>query len=235
MDFLKSETPDILGIQETKIQSDQIPAEAHSLFGYQSVWHCGERKGYSGTSVFFKTPPINIITKFESPVLSLEGRMIQLDYEPFSLFNVYFPNGQMSEERLQFKLKFYDECLMYFDHLRKQGKRIIIMGDFNTAHQEIDLKHPKSNEDRSGFLPIERAWIDRLINHGYIDTFRLFCTLPDQYTWWTYRFNARKNNVGWRIDYIFTSPDLKDQIQDAYIMPQVFGSDHCPIGIKILL
>ncbi len=234
LDFLEAQKPDILGIQETKLQEHQLPEEIHRLPAYRTAWNFAERKGYSGTGVFFRNPPLAIKTHgFPHEVLNQEGRIIELEYETFTVFNIYFPNGQMSEERLQYKLKFYDESLKYFNRLKNSGKNLIIMGDYNTAHKPIDLKNPKNNEDRSGFLPIERAWIDKLIASGYQDTFRLFNKEPEQYTWWTYRFRAREKNIGWRIDYFFVNDNLVDRIADSYILSGVYGSDHCPIGLKI--
>lgn len=234
MDFLEAQKPDILGIQETKLQEHQLPKEIHRSPAYRTAWNFAERKGYSGTGVFFRTSPLAIKTHgFPHRVLDQEGRIIELEYDAFTVFNIYFPNGQMSEERLQYKLKFYDESLKYFNRLKDSGKNLIIMGDYNTAHKPIDLKNPKNNEDRSGFLPIERAWIDKLIASGYQDTFRLFNQEPEQYTWWTYRFRAREKNIGWRIDYFFVNENLVDNITDSFILSGIYGSDHCPIGLKI--
>jgi len=233
LDFIKSEEPHIFGIQETKLQEPQLPDEAKAPFDYQAAWNFAEKKGYSGTGVFFNYPPKQILTEFQPAVLNGEGRFIEMEYEAFTLFNIYFPNGQMSDDRLQFKLNFYDECLVYFNRLRDAGKKLIIMGDFNTAHKEIDLKNPKSNENNSGFLPVERAWLDKFVASGYVDTFRQFNREPDQYTWWSYRFKAREKNVGWRIDYFFVTENMMENVVDSYILPNVYGSDHCPIGLKI--
>jgi len=234
LDFLLEEKPDIMGIQETKLQEDQVPKEIIAPEGYHVSWNFAEKKGYSGTAVFYRHEPQHIkVTGFEHDILNREGRVIEMEYPEFTLFNIYFPNGQMSDERLQYKLKFYDDCLEYFNGLKEKGKKLIITGDFNTAHKEIDLKNPKSNEDRSGFLPIERAWIDKLISCGYVDTFRMFNNEPDHYTWWTYRFSAREKNVGWRIDYFFVTENFTEHVVDSYIMPNIYGSDHCPIGLKI--
>jgi exodeoxyribonuclease-3 len=156
----------------------------------------------------------------------------RLEFEDFHLFNIYFPNGQMSDERLEFKMAFYDEFLRYAEELRRD-KPIVVGGDFNTAHKEIDLKNPKANEDRSGFLPVERAWIDKFVAAGYVDTFRMFDQGPHKYSWWSYRFNARKNNAGWRIDYFFVSEELRARVKSAWIDADVMGSDHCPIGVEI--
>ncbi len=233
MDFFWDETPDILGIQETKLQEPQVPGETKSPFAYRSAWSFAQKKGYSGTALFMKKEPNRIKTEFKAEMLNGEGRVLEVDYDKFTLLNIYFPNGKMSEERLLYKLTFYDECLNYFNSLRKEGKKLVIMGDYNTAHKEIDLKNPKSNEDSSGFLPIERAWLDKLVASGYVDTFRHFNKEPDQYTWWSYRLNAREKNVGWRIDYFFVSDDLLDNVMDSYILSGIQGSDHCPIGLKL--
>jgi exodeoxyribonuclease-3 len=233
LELLEKEQPDILGIQETKLQEPQIPAEVLEPLGYKSAWSFADRKGYSGTAVYYRSVPNRIKTQFDSGTMNGEGRIVEMEFDTFTLFNIYFPNGQMNDERLRFKMTFYDECLDYFNSLRKQGKGLVIMGDYNTAHKEIDLANPKANEERSGFLPEERAWIDKFIANGYIDTFRMFHPEPEQYTWWTYRFKAREKNVGWRIDYIFVSNDLRDRVEDSYILPEVMGSDHCPIGLKL--
>jgi len=233
LDFFDMVRPDILGIQETKLQESQLPDEIKAPFGYHSYWNYAEKKGYSGTGVFCKEVPKNVKTAFESDHLSLEGRVIEVEYDEFTLFNIYFPNGQMSEDRLNYKMKFYDDCLDYFNSLWRKGKKLIIMGDVNTAHHEIDLRNPKANEENSGFLPIERAWLDKLVVSGYVDTFRRFHEGPDHYTWWSYRFSSREKNTGWRIDYFFVTEDLIDNVEDSYILSDIYGSDHCPIGLKI--
>lgn len=233
LDFLEEEKPDIMGIQETKLQEHQVPEETKSPMDYNTAWNHAERKGYSGTAVFYKHAPKQVITGFEPEVLNGEGRIIEMQYDDFILFNIYFPNGQMGDERLQFKLDFYDECLDYFNRLKEAGKKLIIMGDYNTAHKEIDLKNPKSNEKNSGFLPVERAWLDKLVASGYVDTFRRFNKEADQYTWWSYRFRAREKNVGWRIDYFFVSENMVEHVEDSYILSGIYGSDHCPIGLKV--
>ena len=163
-----------------------------------------------------------------------EGRILEHHFGDVVLFNVYFPNGQQSEERLAHKMKFYSDFLAHTEALRAEGKGIIICGDVNTAHRAIDLKNPKANEDTSGFLPIERAWIDTLLDKGYIDTFRhIHGDITDAYSWWSYRFGARERNVGWRIDYFFISKELEPRLKDAFILSHIEGSDHCPVGIEI--
>jgi len=234
--IVKDMNPDILLLQETKLQKDQRTDEMINLVPYKSFWSYSTiKKGYSGVSAYSKINPENVKTSFSMPVFENEGRIIQLDYKDFILFNVYFPNGQMSEERLQYKLDFYDWFLDYTNKLKDQGKSIIMAGDFNTAHNEIDLKNPGSNSKRSGFLRIERDILDKMIDFGYVDTFRHFYPDKIKYSWWSYRFNARKNNAGWRIDYFFVTKGMIDKgvLKTAFIDNNVFGSDHCPLGIKI--
>jgi len=234
LDYLKDIDADIVGIQETKLQRDQVVNEIKNPYGFKSLWSFAEKKGYSGTAVFYKTEPLSYRMEFDSDVLNNEGRIIEMEYPEFTLFNIYFPNGQMSDERLKYKLDFYDEILNYFLNLRERGKSIVVMGDVNTAHKPIDLKNPDANKDRSGFLPIERKWIDKLISKGFIDTFRMFNKAPENYTWWTYRFKAREKNIGWRIDYFFVSDDLKDNVKESLIHSDIFGSDHCPISLRLV-
>ena len=233
--IIQEMNPDILGIQETKIQIDQLLPEHKDLSGYESHFYSAEKKGYSGVGVYTKVKAQKIETGFTFGRNETEGRVIMLEFDKFIFFNIYFPNGQKDEIRLQFKLDFYDFCLEYFEVIRKErGKGLVICGDYNTAHHPIDLARPKPNEKTSGFLPIERAWMDRFEEAGYIDTFRLIHPdEKDRYSWWSYRANARANNVGWRIDYFYVSPELKDNVKDAFILDQVLGSDHCPVGIEL--
>ncbi len=228
--------PDVLMIQETKLQEDQRTDEMIHLGPYQSFWgYSTVKKGYSGVASFTRVTPLAVKTEFSRPEFDGEGRIIQMDFEEFILFNIYFPNGQMSDERLAYKLDFYDFFLEYARQLRAEGKSLIITGDFNTAHNEIDLKNPGPNSDRSGFLRIERDVLDKMVSQGYVDTFRHFYPDTVKYSWWSYRFNARKNNAGWRIDYFFVTQDLveKKRVVSAFIDNDIFGSDHCPVGIEI--
>ncbi|MCL1827689.1 MAG: exodeoxyribonuclease III [Candidatus Cloacimonetes bacterium] len=231
--FIEAYKPDILGLQETKIQQAQIPNEIEGLQGYHKFWDFAEKAGYSGTCLLSKDKPKKVSYDIGDSTFSKEGRIILAEYDKFALFNIYFPNGKKDDERLKYKLGFYDQFLVYIEKLRKKQKNIIVMGDFNTAHQDIDLTHPKANEEFSGFLPIERAWIDSFISKGYVDTFRYFDKNPLQYSWWTYRLNARQKNVGWRIDYCFVTTELMPKVKSAFIWKDVFGSDHCPVGIEI--
>jgi len=233
LDWLSGESPDILALQETKALPEQLDADLLEPAGYRTYWNYPERKGYSGTAVFTKDEPLRVWYDFGTSDLDLEGRVIVAEYPGFTLFNVYFPNGKKDRERLDYKMAFYDVFLDYADSLKNAGKKLVICGDVNTAHREIDLARPKENSKVSGFLPIEREWIDKLLSHGYADTFRRFNAEPDQYTWWDMKSRARERNVGWRIDYFFVSEDLLPSVKSAFIMPDVTGSDHCPIGIVL--
>ena len=233
IDWFLSDKPDILCLQETKALEEQVPPEIRNIEGYNVNFVSAERKGYSGVCNISNITPNSIKDGFGIEKFDSEGRVIIADYDKFILFNIYFPNGKASAERLQYKMDFYDTFLEYTKNLRDRGKKLIICGDVNTAHKEIDLARPKENEDVSGFLPIERAWIDKFLSHGYLDTFRMFTEEGGHYSWWDYKTRARERNIGWRIDYFFISDNLKDNIKSAFILPEVMGSDHCPIGIEI--
>lgn len=232
--FIKTR-PDILAIQETKAQENQLPEELKNAEGYTSYFSSAERKGYSGVALYTREKPLSLQTGFGIKEFDTEGRILIADYGSFTLYNIYFPNGKASKERLAYKLAFYDAFLDHTDQQKKSGKNLIICGDVNTAHNEIDLSRPKENETVSGFLPEERAWIDKFISHGYVDTFRMFEKEGGHYSWWDYKTRARERNIGWRIDYFFISEDLQNRIESAFILPEVTGSDHCPIGIEIRL
>ena len=184
-------------------------------------------------AVYSKTEPLNVITQLGDERFDSEGRTIIAEYPKFTLINCYFPNGKASAERLQYKLDFYETFLEYANRLKSTGKSLIICGDVNTAHHPLDLARPKENEKTSGFLPEERAWLDRLTDNGYLDTFRLFNNDGNHYTWWDQKTRARERNVGWRIDYFWVSADLKPNLKQAFIRTEVMGSDHCPIGIEL--
>ncbi len=234
LDFLHEEDPDIICLQETKVKPEQIPDELLNPSNYYGIWHSAERPGYSGVAVFTKIKPKEI--KFglnDKEEYYNEGRVIELDFGDFILFNIYFPNGQMGDYRLNYKLEFYADLLKYLKELKAQGKNLIVTGDYNTAHKEIDLANPKENENYSGFLPIERACLDDLIEVGFVDVFREFNQEKGQYTWWTYRFGARRRNIGWRIDYFFVNQEFLPKVQDMRILKEVLGSDHCPISLII--
>lgn len=234
-DWFQQDNPDILCIQEIKALPQQFPPHLKNTPDYHVYINSAERKGYSGVATYSKQKPINVKSGFGIKKFDSEGRILITEYEDFVLFNIYFPNGKRSQERLDFKLDFYDTFLAYADNVKAEGKNIILCGDVNTAHKEIDLARPKANEKISGFLPVERAWIDRFIDHGYTDTFRQFNKKPDQYTWWSMRTRARERNVGWRIDYFFVNNEFLPKVKDAFILSDVLGSDHCPIGIELAI
>ena len=233
VDWLKRDLPDVLCLQETKVADDQVPAELKCLPGYFSYFGSGDRKGRDGVALFSKTEPLSVKYTLGLEGFDDEHRAIVADYGGFLIFNVYFPNGKASPERLEYKLKFYDLFLEHIDRLKAIGRRIVICGDINTAHKEIDLARPKANEKVSGFLPEERAWMDRLVEKGFLDTFRIFHAKGENYSWWDLKTRARERNVGWRIDYFFVSENLRDSVSSAFILKEVTGADHCPVGIKL--
>jgi exodeoxyribonuclease-3 len=230
-DWMIEEKPDILCLQEIKALPDQIPDSLNNIPGYHVIVNSAERKGYSGVLTFTKQKPMKIITKFDIEKFDIEGRIIITEFSSFILFNIYFPNGKKNKERLEYKLDFYNTLLEYVDNIKNEGKNIIVCGDFNTAHKEIDLSRPKQNEKVSGFLPIERSWIDKFIEHGYTDTFRFFNKEPNHYTWWDQKTRSRERNIGWRIDYFFINNEFIPFLTSSYILSDIMGSDHCPIGI----
>jgi exodeoxyribonuclease III len=229
------EIPDILCLQEIKALPGDIPSSIENPEGYYAYWSAPQRKGYSGVATLSKEKPIEISTSLNNERFDIEGRVIISRYPQLTLFNVYFPNGKASVERLRYKMDFYKTFLSFIDTLQKKGEKLVVCGDFNTAHKEIDLARPRENKDISGFLPMERAWIDELIAHGFVDIFRYFNKDPNNYTWWSMRTRARERNTGWRIDYFFVSKNLLDSVIKASILSQVMGSDHCPIEIKLLV
>ena len=233
LEWFSKEKPDILCIQETKAQPEQLADELINVEGYHSYFSSAVRKGYSGVAIYTKAEPKSIKKGFGIEKFDSEGRILIAEYSEFILFNIYYPNGKAREERLRYKMDFYDAFLAYADKLKKKGKNLVICGDVNTAHKEIDLARPKENEKISGFLPEERAWMDKFVEHGYIDTFRMFNREPENYTWWDMMTRARERNVGWRIDYFFVSENFKKKVKNAFILSEVMGSDHCPIGIEI--
>jgi exodeoxyribonuclease-3 len=233
LEFIEKEDPDILAIQETKLQEEQIPDEVKNLSQYHQYWNFAEKKGYSGVAVLTKQKPERVEYSIGDAGYDTEGRLLILYFSDFVLINCYFPNGKMNDERLQYKLNYYELMFNLMQKLRKDGYDVVVCGDYNTAHKEIDLANPERNKDISGFLPIERKWLDKLVDNSWVDTFRQFNQEPKQYSWWTYRFGARKRNVGWRIDYFFVNKDFMKNVKSAFIRQDIMGSDHCPIGVEI--
>ena len=230
LDFAREESPDILCIQETKMQEGQaeVPLE-----GYHQYWCSADKKGYSGTAVFSKEEPLSVTFGIGIDEHDHEGRVITAEYDDFYLVNVYVPNSQNELKRLDYRMKWEDDFRAYLEGLAKK-KPVITCGDFNVAHKEIDLKNPKTNRRNAGFTDEEREKMTALQDAGFTDTWRHFYPdLEGVYSWWSYRFNARKNNSGWRIDYFLVSDDLKDRLKDAGILTEVYGSDHCPVTLTI--
>ena len=232
-DWVRQDGSDVICLQEVKARPDQIEEMYRSWDGYSSYWNPAERPGYSGVAIFTRVPPLEIGFGLDDSRFDSEGRVIWMRYPEFTLFNIYFPNGQRGQERVEYKLDFYARLLEMCGDLHNRGQQIIITGDFNTAHQEIDLTHPKQNSTTSGFLPEERAWVTRFLENGFTDAYRHFYPERIQYTWWTYISNARARNVGWRLDYHLVSNGLMDSVRDVVIQDQVMGSDHCPVTLEI--
>lgn len=233
LDWLAKESPEVLCVQETKAHPDQLDAFLLNPPGYHVFWASAIKKGYSGVAVFTKQKPVSVRQGFGVPRFDEEGRVLVCEYPSFVLLNIYFPNGKAREERLRYKLDFYEETLKFVQALKSKGKRAIISGDYNTAHKPIDLARPEANEDVSGFLPVEREWLDRWVEHGQVDIFRKFDPRPERYTWWDLKSFARQRNVGWRIDYHFVTGDLVPDITGAGILSEVLGSDHCPVSLEL--
>ncbi len=231
--WLITEKPDILCLQETKAVRKQFPTDIMNL-DYQTYFSEADRKGYSGVAMYTKIKPETVKKGFGIDEFDREGRILIADYVDFVLFNIYFPNGKRSPERLQFKMDFYDSFLEYINELKDKGRNVVVCGDLNTAHKEIDIARPKENEKISGFLPEERAWVGKFLSQGYVDTFREFNKNSDQYSWWSYRTKARERNVGWRLDYFFVNKEFMDHVESSYILSDVMGSDHAPIGLDLV-
>ena len=233
LDWLDQTQPDILCLQETKARVDQLGSSLIEDHGYHTYWHSADKAGYSGVATFCKEEPYFVQEGLGIDRFDAEGRVLITEHENFLLYNIYFPNGQKDDIRLNYKLDFYDELLPIVNDQVENGNNVIITGDWNTAHHPIDLARPKENEKTSGFMPIDRERIDNYISHGWVDTFRYFHAESDRYTWWTYRFGARERNIGWRIDYFFVNETLVEQLVDAEIHPDIMGSDHCPVSLTL--
>ena len=234
-DSVATLNPDILCLQETKISEDKLTASHTKLADYYSYWSFAAKKGYSGVGVYTRIEPKEVEHGFGNAKFDDEGRILVLSFDSFTLLNIYYPNSGQGPERLQYKMDFYEAFLEFITQRRKSGQNIIFCGDLNIAHQAIDLAQPERNQNSAGFLPCEREWVERLINQGYVDTFRHFNKEAGNYTWWDYRTFARDNNVGWRIDYFFVNKEILPRVLTATSHSDVLGSDHCPISIDIAL
>ncbi|MCU0372352.1 MAG: exodeoxyribonuclease III [Ignavibacteria bacterium] len=234
LDWVTDEKPDILCLQETKAHRDQLPEELRNIKGYESHFHSAKKKGYSGVAIYSRIKPVEIQYGIGNDYFDDEGRAIIADYGKFVLANCYFPNGGRGPERVKYKLDFYDELFFKLKKKYSGRKGIIVTGDYNTAHTEIDLARPKENQSNSGFLPEERAWIDTIINLGYTDVFRKFHPgETGRYTYWDMFTRARERNAGWRIDYFMVSNDFISNVTKAEIHSEIQGSDHCPVMIEL--
>ncbi len=234
LDWFKQEDPDILCLQETKAEKTQLDESLLNVSGYASFWSSAQKKGYSGVAVYTRLQPKSVEYGLGNVEFDAEGRTLILDMGPFVLFNIYFPNGGAGNKRVPFKMAFYDLFLKKVEAFRKAGRHVVVCGDVNTAHQEIDLARPKENQKNTGFLPEERAWMTKFISTGYADTFRHFHPEGGHYSWWDYKTGARARNVGWRIDYFFVDQAFLPKVKNAFILKDVQGSDHCPVAIEIL-
>jgi len=236
LSWVKSSKADIICLQETKAHPEQLPEEIRNIHGYHSYFNAptNGKKGYSGVAVYSKNKPLKVDYGLGSSPYDGEGRVIVAHFEEFALINCYFPKSDAYGARYEYKMPFYDAFLEKIDELQRGGKSIIFCGDVNAAHEEIDLARPKANEGSPGYLPEERAWVDEVISHGYVDTFRfLHPNKVAAYTWWDMVTHARDRNVGRRIDYFFVSQDLAPRLRKAFIESEQFGSDHCPVGIEM--
>ncbi len=233
LDWVGRESPDILCLQETKAEKIQLDDELLNIPGYSSFWCSAVKKGYSGVAVYSRKYPVAVTYGFGKKEFDTEGRVICLDLGTFILFNIYYPNGGAGNKRVPFKLDFYEIFLAKVLALRDQGRHVVVCGDVNTAHEAIDLARPKENSRNTGFLPEERAWVSKFIASGFVDTFRHFCKDSGCYTWWDYKTGARARDIGWRLDYFFVDSAFLPNVKKAFILKDVMGSDHCPVGIEI--
>jgi exodeoxyribonuclease-3 len=232
-DWVERENFDIICVQETKANPEQLDESLLHPNGYHSFWHSAQKPGYSGVAIYSKSEPLSIHTGIGIPEVDNEGRVLIAEYSDFFLLNCYFPNSQREHTRLGYKLLFCQKILEYCQRLRTAGKQVIICGDFNIAHREIDLKNPKTNVNNAGFLPEERAWMDQFVEHGYVDGFRSFVKDPGHYTWWSYRPGVRDKNIGWRLDYFFVNQEFQDRLSLVRHHPETKGSDHCPVSLLL--
>ncbi|HNF37239.1 MAG TPA: exodeoxyribonuclease III [Chitinophagaceae bacterium] len=234
IDWLKTDPADIVCVQETKAVQDDVDAKLFDALGYHQYWFSAQKKGYSGVAVFTKIKPDNVVFGNGMKAGDDEGRVIQLDFKDIRLINAYFPSGTSGDERQGFKYEWLKELDKWLQKLKKKNPQLILCGDYNIAHEAIDIHDPKGNKNTSGFLPEERAWMTKFFESGWIDTFRVFHAEPHRYSWWSQRFpSVRLNNKGWRIDYINTTEALRSQLIDAEIYPDVKHSDHCPVYLEL--
>jgi exodeoxyribonuclease-3 len=231
--WLKVESPDILCLQEMKAHPDQIDEGLFTDLGYRIYWHPAAKRGYSGVAILSKIEPDFVEVGSGMDDYDQEGRILRADYADFSIMSLYIPSGSSGDDRQTFKMKFLNDFLPYIEEVRNRKPNLIVSGDFNICHKPIDIHNPVSNKNSSGFLPEEREWVTKFLEKGFIDTFRFFNDQPHQYTWWSFRFNARTRNLGWRIDYHMATTEMRKRLIDARIFPDIIHSDHCPILLEI--
>ena len=233
LDWLRQENPDILCVQEIKANPEQVDLRGFEELGYRHYWYPAQKKGYSGVAIFTKYEPVAVQYGCGIKEYDDEGRVIRIDFDTVSVMSVYHPSGSSGEQRQGFKMKWLGDFTKYIDRLQKTCPNLLLCGDFNICHKEIDIHNPKSNVNTSGFLPEEREWMEQFIGRGFIDTFRHFNKAPHQYTWWSYRAGSRGKNLGWRIDYNMATRNLEHRLRRALILPDALHSDHCPVLLEI--
>ena len=232
-EWIGSEKPDVLCVQETKAYKEQVNTQAFEDLGYHQYWHSAQKKGYSGVAIFSKVEPDNVVEGFDIEKYDAEGRMIRADFGDWTLLNCYFPSGTSGDIRQDFKMEFLDDIYNWMHELRKERPNLILVGDYNIAHNEIDIHNPKGNKNNSGFLPEERDWMSKWFESGFTDAFRSLNPEKVEYSWWSYRANARANNKGWRIDYQSVTDNLKGKLVSARQLNEAKHSDHCPVMVEI--
>lgn len=233
LNWIEKSDADILCLQELKAQESQVDIASLESLGYKAYLHTAEKKGYSGVAILSRIEPVHVEYGCGNPLYDREGRILRMDLKDFSVMSVYIPSGSSGEERQAYKMEFLDFFIGYIKKLKKDIPRLIISGDFNICHKPIDIHNPVSNKNSSGFLPEEREWVTKFLNTGFTDTFRFFNSDPHNYTWWSFRANARAKNLGWRIDYHMSTEDLDKKLTGASIFPDAVHSDHCPILLEI--
>lgn len=233
VDWLRELNPDVVCLQEIKASPEQVGVFEFDELGYHHYWYPAQKKGYSGVAIFSKIKPNKVTYGCGIPAYDDEGRILRADFNGFSVMSVYHPSGSSGDERQAFKMKWLADYQNYINELKKTIPNLILSGDFNICHREIDIHNPKSNANTSGFLPEEREWMEQFINSGFVDSFRHFNKNPHQYSWWSYRAGARGKNLGWRIDYHLTSESLLNRLKSAEILPHVVHSDHCPVVLEL--
>lgn len=231
--WFEDDDSDIINFQEVRATQEQIPKKLAEIDGFHKFYNEAEKKGYSGVGTYSKIKPLSVTKGLGVEELDNEGRVLKIEYPDFILFNIYFPNSGKEGSRLDFKVQFCNELLSQLVELKNEGKNLVITGDYNIAHNPIDVYNPKNCEGKSGYLPEERAWLDELEEAGFVDTFRMFDEGEGNFTWWSYRFKARERNSGWRLDYFFVNEEIKDNVKAAKILADIYGSDHCPVTLEL--